>query len=79
MQRQWLVSPETTGWVGGVHAPVRVVQMYLMLASKLTTRLPLAANLHYVTLLREPTRRFTDFLDLGAAHRWYGSLWQAFA
>ena len=44
--------------MGGVHAPVRVVQMYLMLASKLTTRLPLAANLHYVTLLREPTRRF---------------------
>ena len=28
-----------------------------MLAWKLTTRLALAANLHYVTLLREPTRR----------------------
>ena len=53
--------------VGGVHAPVRVVQMYLMLASKLTTRFPLAANLHYVTLLREPTRRFiSEFYETNA-------------
>ena len=26
LQAQWLVSPETTGWLGGVHTPVRVLQ-----------------------------------------------------
>ena len=26
LQRQWLLSPETTGWLGGVHAPVRTLR-----------------------------------------------------
>ena len=58
LQRQWLVSPETTGWLGGVHAPVRLLQAYLILSARLTTSVPLARGIHYVALLREPTRRF---------------------
>ena len=58
LQEQWLISPETTGWLGGVHAPVRVLQKYLMLASRLAESHALASGIHYATLLREPTRRF---------------------
>ena len=57
LQRQWLISPETTGWIGGVHAPVRVLQMYLMLSAKFMPLHPLARGLHYVALLREPIKR----------------------
>jgi len=58
LQRQWLVSPETTGWLGGVHAPLRVLQLYVMLSAKMASRRSLASGLYYVTVLREPTRRF---------------------
>ena len=58
LQKQWLISPVTTGWLGGVHAPVRVLQTYLMLASRLAESQALASGIRYVTLLREPTRRF---------------------
>jgi len=58
LQKQWLISPETTGWMGGVHAPVRVLQAYMMLAAKMTTYYPLARGIHYAALLREPTSRF---------------------
>ena len=58
LQAQWLVSPETTGWLGGVHAPVRVLHAYLMLAARLTSSHALASGIHFVTLLREPLSRF---------------------
>ena len=60
LQRHWLISPDTTGWLGGVHAPVRVLQAYVMLSARLTSLSPLSSGLHYVTLLREPTRRFVS-------------------
>ena len=58
LQRQWLVSPETTGWLGGVHAPVRTLQSYLILAARLTSSVPLGRGIHYVALLRDPITRF---------------------
>ena len=58
LQAQWLVSPETTGWLGGVNAPVRVLHAYLMLAARLTSSHALASGIHFVTLLREPLSRF---------------------
>lgn len=58
LQHQWLLSPDTTGWLGGVHSPVRVLQQYVMLAAKLTSRRSLAAGLQYVTLVRDPIKRF---------------------
>ena len=38
LQHQWLLSPDTTGWLGGVHAPVRMLQRYVMQAAKLSAR-----------------------------------------
>ena len=58
LQRQWLVSPDTTGWQGGVHTPVHVLQQYVMLAAKLAASVPLAGHLRYVTIVREPLQRF---------------------
>ena len=58
LQLQWLVSPETTGWIGGVHAPVRRIQAHLMLASRLARSPVLPTRIHYVTLLRKPQQRF---------------------
>ena len=58
LQSQWLVSPETSGWLGGVHAPVRVMQTFMMLSARLTSNAQLSHGLHYVTLLRQPIRRF---------------------
>eukprot|EP00308_Calcidiscus_leptoporus_P001424 CAMPEP_0119378666 /NCGR_PEP_ID=MMETSP1334-20130426/49299_1 /TAXON_ID=127549 /ORGANISM="Calcidiscus leptoporus, Strain RCC1130" /LENGTH=310 /DNA_ID=CAMNT_0007397949 /DNA_START=78 /DNA_END=1010 /DNA_ORIENTATION=- len=58
LQKQWLVSPDTTGWHGGVHSPVRVVQKYMMAAARLTSKRSLARDNHYVTILREPVTRF---------------------
>jgi hypothetical protein len=56
IQNQWLLSPDTTGWLGGPHSPVRIVQQYVMLSAKLTSRRSLAAGLHYVTLVRDPIK-----------------------
>jgi hypothetical protein len=58
LQRQWLISPETTGWIGGVHAPARVLHAYLRFAAKLSSNALLANGMHFVTLLREPVHRF---------------------
>ena len=58
LRKQWLVSPETTGWIGGVHAPVAALQQWVMLSATLLENRELSANLHYVTLLREPIERF---------------------
>ncbi len=37
---------------------VRVLQSYLMLSARLTSEYALAKGVHYVTLLRQPIRRF---------------------
>lgn len=58
LQRQWLLSPETSGWLGGVHSPVRVVQEVVMRAANLSSDSHLAARQSYVTILREPLSRF---------------------
>ena len=36
LQRQWLLSPETVGWAGGVHAPVRMTEMVLLRAARVS-------------------------------------------
>ena len=50
---QWLVSPVTTGWLGGVHTPLRYLQ------AEHHQRDPWRASphLHFVTMLREPLAR----------------------
>ena len=58
LQKQWLLSPETSGWLGGVHAPVRVLQNYVMLSARLAAASPLSHGIHYIALLREPITRF---------------------
>ena len=54
---QWLVSPLTTGWHGGVHSPVREVQGAL-LSAQLLGRRGLGGTLLWATMLREPRSRF---------------------
>ncbi len=64
LQSQWLLSPETIGWCGGVHAPVRETEATLLWAASLSgTARGHAADgyrggLHFVTMLREPVERF---------------------
>ena len=43
---------------GGVHAPVRVLQNYVMLSARLAAASPLSHGIHYIALLREPIARF---------------------
>lgn len=58
---QWLVSPLTTGWHGGVHAPVREVQGALqgaLLSAQLLGQGLGGTKLLWATMLREPRSRF---------------------
>jgi len=57
---QWLISPVTTGWLNGVHTPLRFLEAGV--AQHDPQRAP--PNVHFVTMLREPlARTISEFYE----------------